>query len=102
MEKIYDIKIKDDYIKMLKNTIFSKGCFCGLELIEERNEYFYFKMQNGQYIKIADEWIDLLIPSTQVEKYPYDLYYCGEKVGKIKLSLPLFSLNATDKSWEIK
>ena len=102
MKKLYDIKIKDNYVKILKDTIFGKGYFCGLELIEERNEYFYFKMQNGQYIKIADEWIDLLIPHTEIEKYPYDLYYLGEKVGKIRLPLPLFSLNATDKSWEIK
>ena len=89
MKNLYDIKIKDDYIKMLKNTIFSKGYFCGLELIEERNEYLYFKMQNGQYIKIADEWIDLLIPHTEIEEYPYDLYYFGEKVGKVKWPLQI-------------
>ena len=101
MEKLYDIKLKDNYVKILKDTIFGKGYFCGLELIEERNEYFYFKMQNGQYIKIADEWIDLLIPHTELEEYPYDLYYLGEKVGKMKWPLQ-FPECTVEKIFEVK
>ena len=102
MEKLYDIKLKDNYAKILKDTIFDRGYLCGLELINEVNGYFYFRDGGGQLIKISDDWVDLLLPNTKLEVYPYDLYYLGEKVGKIRLPLPLFSLNATDKSWEIK
>lgn len=101
MENIYDIKLKDNYAKILKDTIFDKGYLCGLELINEVNGYFYFRDGSGQLIKISDDWVDLLLPHTQLETYPYDLYYLGEKVGKIKwpLQLPKCSV---EKTFEVK
>ena len=97
MEKLYDIKLKMD-----KVWCFCKNYYIQLELIKQENGTCYFQDRKGQYLIINEEYIELMVPSTQVEKYPYDLYYMGEKVGKIKQPLPLLSLNASDKSWEIK
>ena len=101
MEKLYDIKLKDDYRKILKDTIFEKGYLCGLELINEVNGYFYFRDGGGQLIKISDDWVDLVLPHTKLEIYPYDLYYLGEKIGKVMW--PLSGLGCDDlKTFEVK
>jgi hypothetical protein len=100
MENLYDIKLKDNYAKILKDTIFEKGYLCGLELINEINGYFYFRDGGGQLIKLPDDWVDLLLPHTKLEIYPYDLYYLGEKVGRIKW--PLQFPECELKTFEVK
>lgn len=101
---VYIVALKDCYKKYLELTTINK-IFCG-KYIKSEYGNVYFEL-NGikAVVIIPEEWIEYMAPSKKCikkEEYPYDLYYCGEKVGKIKLPLPLFSLNATDKSWEIK
>ena len=112
----YIVKIKDEFVPFFeKTTLSKKGVFCGM--IIQKGDQMIFEL-NGPFhanVIIPCSWIEWLAPSCiyfaqfenpieeeKEEEYPYELYYCGEKVGKIKLPLPLFSLNKTDKSWEIK